>query len=388
MESLPRFEFATAGRILFGRGTLEQLGPFIAEMGSPALVVTGREPARAARLLQRLEEQGIRCVVLPTAGEPTLESVRATWEFARQEGCAVVLGFGGGSALDTAKAVAGLLTNDGPPERYLEVVGPAFPLTRPAAPLVAIPTTAGTGSEVTRNAVISVPDRAVKVSMRSPYLLPRLALVDPELTLSCPPEVTAACGLDALTQLIEPFVSTRANPLTDALCREGLPFVSRSLYRAWVNGQDVEAREDMALASLLSGLALANAGLGAVHGLAAALGGMFRAPHGALCARLLPAVMRTNILLLESETEAHPTLERYREIARLLTGEAEAAPEDGVAWVEALVETVRIPQLQEYGVGPGDLDALVERAQAASSMRANPVVLTPAQLRAILEASL
>ncbi len=387
MDAL-RFEFATATRIVFGPGVLAEAGPAVREMGTHALVVTGSNLSRAAPVLRLLEEQGVHATVLRTEGEPTTESVRAGCEIAREAGCEVVVGIGGGSALDTAKAIAGLLTNEGPLERYLEVVGPGLPLARPAAPLVAIPTTAGTGSEVTRNAVIIVPEHRVKVSMRSPYLLPRLALVDPELTLSCPPETTAACGLDALTQLLEAFVSTRANPLTDGFCREGLALAAGSLYRAWAYGQDLGAREGMALASLLSGLALANAGLGAVHGLAAALGGMFRAPHGAVCARLLAPVMRENIRTLLSESTEHPALARYREVAELLTGRPGATAEEGVRWVEELVEALAIPRLGTYGVSPRDLDALVQRASAASSTRANPARLSAAQLRAILEQSL
>lgn len=388
MDPLPRFEFATATRILFGRGTLAEAAPAVREMGTHALVVTGRDPSRAAPLLRLLEQHGVTTTVLRTEGEPTTETVCRGWDLARAERCEVVIGFGGGSALDTAKAIAGLLTNEGPLERYLEVVGPGLPLARPAAPLVAIPTTAGTGSEVTRNAVIIVPEHGVKVSMRSPYLLPRLALVDPELTLSCPPDVTATCGLDALTQLLEAFVSTRANPLTDGLCREGLRRAAGSLYRAWADGTDVGAREAMALASLLSGLALANAGLGAVHGLAAAVGGQFRAPHGAVCARLLATVMQENIRALQAESVDHPALARYREVAQLLTGRPEATAEEGIAWVEQLVETLGIPRLRVYGVDTQDLEALAQRAGAASSTRANPVRLSVAQLRAILERSL
>jgi alcohol dehydrogenase class IV len=388
LDAIPRFEFATAARVRFGRGALSEVGALSRELGSRALVVTGQQRARAERLLGLLDQHGVCTTVLSVPGEPTLDTVHAALAVARTHHCDLVIGFGGGSALDTAKAVAGLLTNAGPPERYLELVGEARPLERPAAPLVAIPTTAGTGSEVTRNAVIAVPVQGVKVSMRSPYLLPRLALVDPELTVSCPPQVTAACGLDALTQLIEPFVSLRANPLTDGLCREGLRRAARSLPRAWRNGNDLEAREDMALASLLSGMALANAGLGAVHGLAAALGGMFGAPHGALCARLLPGVMETNIRLLRDQSPKHPALDRYREIATLLTGRPDATEEEGASWIAQRVDEFRIPSLGTYGVRPSALGRIAERAQAASSMRANPVALSFEALRAILEAAL
>ena len=268
-----RFEFATSSRVVFGPGTLVELGGLVAGMGRRTLVVTGRTPERAGPLFEILKEQGIDYVVFPVEGEPTTETVRKGTQLAREAGCDMVVGFGGGSALDAGKAVAALLTNGGDPLDYLEVVGRGRPLTRPSAPYVAVPTTAGTGSEVTRNAVLLSPEHRVKVSLRSHLMLPRLALVDPELTRTLPPEVTASTGMDALTQLIEPYVSNRANPMTDAICREGMRRAARSLLRAYEHGEDPEAREDMSLASLFGGMALANAKLGAVHGFAGPIGG-------------------------------------------------------------------------------------------------------------------
>ena len=226
-----RFEFATATRIVFGPGTLNEVGKLAAEMGRRALVVTGRTPARAVPLLERLAAQGLETVTYPVSGEPTVEVVRAGVALAREAGCDLVVGFGGGSVLDAAKAISILLTSGGDPLDYLEVIGRGQPLTRPALPCIAIPTTAGTGAEVTRNAVLASPEHQVKVSLRSPLMLPRLALVDPELTLTLPPAVTASTGLDALTQVIEPYVSNRPNPLVDAACREGLRRAARSLAR-------------------------------------------------------------------------------------------------------------------------------------------------------------
>jgi alcohol dehydrogenase class IV len=219
-------------------------------------------------------------------------------------------------------------------------------------------------------------------------MLPRLALVDPELTHSMPPEVTAGTGLDALTQLIEPFVSHRANPMTDAFCREGLGRAARSLRRVYEHGDDARAREDMALASLFGGLALANAGLGAAHGFAAPICGMFPAPHGATCAALLPHVMAANVAALQSRQPANPALIRYVELARLLTGESNASVEDGIRWVAALCHDLRVPGLAAYGVARGDFPALVEKAAQASSMKANPIVLRPEELTGILEAAI
>ncbi len=379
-----RFEFATAARIVFGRGTLSEVGPLAAEMGRRALVVTGGAAGRTRPLLDVLDRQGLPWAAFAVAGEPTLELVRQAVAQAATAGCDVVIGFGGGSALDTAKAVAGLLTSGGDPLDYVEVIGRGQPLARPAAPLIAIPTTAGTGSEVTRNAVLSSPEHGVKVSLRSPHLLPRLALVDPELTYSLPPAVTASTGLDALTQLIEPFVSTRANQLTDALCREGMALVSRALRRACEDGQDATAREEMSLASLFSGMALANAGLGAVHGLAAAIGGAFAAPHGAVCARLLPPVMAANVRALRERAPESGALPRYDEVARIVSGRADARADEGVAWVQELVGALGIPPLSHYGVGPADVPALVEKALAASSTRGNPVPLGAAELAEVL----
>jgi alcohol dehydrogenase class IV len=383
-----RFEFATATRIVFGAGALKNIGPLAAEMGGCALVVTGQSPARAERLLAALSAQGIAYSVFSVSGEPTVDVARRGVQQARETGCNLVIGFGGGSTLDTAKAVAGLLTNSGDLFDYLEVIGKGQPLSRPAAPMIAIPTTAGTGSEVTRNAVLDSPEHRVKVSLRSPLMLPRLALVDPELTYSLPPAVTASTGLDALTQVTEPYVSIRANPLTDAICREGMGRAARSLRRAYEHGDDPAAREDMALASLFGGLALANAGLGAVHGFAGPLGGMFHGPHGAICASLLPHVMAVNVRALRERAPEGEALRRYGEIARILTGNPGAGAEDGIAWVKELCASLSVPSLATFGVTEADFPTVVEKGAVASSMQANPIKLTPDELKEILAGAL
>jgi alcohol dehydrogenase class IV len=253
------------------------------------------------------------------------------------------------------------------------VIGGARPLDHPAAPCIAIPTTAGTGSEVTRNAVLGSPERGVKASMRHASMLPKVAVVDPELTLGLPRALTASTGLDALTQLIEPYLSVRANPLTDALCVEGIRRAARALPRAWDTPGDPEARAEMCFASLLGGMALANAGLGAVHGFAAPIGGMWAAPHGAVCAALLPYAMEVNLRAVRDRV-------RFEEVARLLTGLPHATAEDGVKWIAELVTRLEIPRLREYGIGEADVDMLVEKAAAASSMKGNPAVLTAEEL--------
>jgi len=295
---------------------------------------------------------------------------------------------GGGSVIDAGKAIAALLTNPGELMDYLEVVGKGNPIQNPAAPFIAVPTTAGTGAEVTRNAVLGVPGRHVKVSLRSPLLLPRLAVVDPELTLGLPPAVTARTGLDALTQLIEAFVSIRANPVTDGFCVRGIPLAARSLRRAFQEGTNPEARRDMSLAALFGGLALANAGLGVVHGFAAPLGGKFPAPHGAICAAILPYGMEINLRALRARAPQNEALRRYQEVARLLTGRADATAEDGIAWTRAICQDLEIPPLKAYGIGEQDVAALIPEAAKASSMKGNPLALTPEELLEVLMRSI
>jgi alcohol dehydrogenase class IV len=430
-----KFEFATATRIIFGPGTLRDIGALAGEFGKRALVVTGRDPGRAEKLLALLRDAGIGAATFSVAGEPEISTVENGVALAKKENCEFVIGFGGGSALDAAKAIAAMLANDGDVLDYLEVIGRGKPLAKPSAPLIAIPTTAGTGSEVTRNAVLASPKHGVKVSLRSPFMLAKIALVDPDLTGDLPPAVTARTGMDALTQLIEPFVCLRANPMTDGLCVEGLPRAARSLRIVFHDGQNKAARLDMALASLFGGLALANAGLGAVHGFAGPIGGMFsKAPHGAICAALLPHVMSTNIRALRrggEESEISPdvsrvespdamtfsrskyrrtipprpagegrgegesfegerhsvhgeALKRYDRIAQICTGRAHATADAGVDWVRRLIVELQIPRLGTYGIKSEHVDELVRKAMQASSMKANPITLMPEELAGTL----
>jgi alcohol dehydrogenase class IV len=383
-----RFELATAARVVFGPGSIDELGPIAASLGRRALLVTGRDPERAAPARERLAAAGLAVEAFAFATEPSVEDVRRGVAAGRAAGAAVVVACGGGSAIDGGKAVAALLGNGGDPLDYLEVVGRGQPLARPALPFVALPTTAGTGSEVTRNAVLGSREHGVKASLRSPRMLPTAAIVDPDLLLGLPPHVIAASGLDAFSQLVEPFVSVRANPLVDALCREGLARSARSLRRAFEGDASEPVRVDLALASLFGGLALANAGLGAVHGFAAPVGGLFAAPHGAVCAALLPAVMRVNLRALATRAPGGSACDRYREMAAIVTGRADATADDGVAWVAALVRALSVPGLARWGAGPGDVPALVEHAARASSMKGNPIVLTADELEEIATASL
>ena len=369
------FEFATAQRIVFGCGTSKDLPKLFAGEAEHAFVVTGRHPERYASITPG------DSTLFRVTGEPSFETIRHAVTEARASGCDGVIGIGGGSALDAAKAVAMLLANGGDPLDYAEVIGKGKPVSIPSVPCICVPTTSGTGSEATRNAVLTSPEHQVKVSLRSPLMLPRIALVDPVLTLGLPRDVAAATGMDALSQLIEAFVSVRANAMTDGLCREGIRRAARSLRTVYHQPDDLAAREDMALASLFSGIALANAGLGAVHGLAAPLGSMFGAPHGALCAILLAPVMRANIAAGDAAKE------RYREVAALLTGRQDARVDDGPTWVADMTKELLIPGLKTYGVTASHLDLIATRGQQASSMKGNPAKLSNDVLKEILAAS-
>lgn len=357
----------------------------VAKLGSRALICTGSHPDRHAALLESLT---LPHVVSTADQEPTVESARAATAVAREHGVDVVVAIGGGSALDLGKTVSVLLTNGGDPVDYLEIVGRGRPISRPALPYVAVPTTAGTGSEATANAVLRSAEHGVKVSLRSAFMLPRVALVDPLLTLDCPPAVTASAGLDALTQCLEPFVSGWANALTDGLAREGLRRCGRALRQAYRNGSDVAARTDMAVCGLLGGMALANAKLGAIHGFASAIGGIAEVPHGMACAALLVPVVETNIRALRARDPDSPALARYTEAARLLTDDPGAALGDGIEWLRETVARLGVPRLAECGFRPADLDAVVSRAATASSTQGNPVQLTIDELCATLSSAI
>jgi len=376
-----QFEFATAGRVVVGPGRSSELPGMVAELGSRAMICTGARPERHAPLLESLR---LPHVVWAVNGEPTVSSARGAMALGREHGVDVVVGIGGGSALDLGKVLSVLLTNGGDPLDYLEVVGRGRSLTRPALPYVAVPTTAGTGSEATANAVLKSVEHGVKASLRSAFMLPRVALVDPLLTLDCPPAVTASAGLDALSQCLEPFVSVRANPLTDGLAREGLRRCGRALRRAYQDGSDVTARTDMAVCALLGGMALANAKLGAIHGFASAIGGIADVPHGMACAALLVPVVETNVATLRSRDPDSPALARYAEAARLLTGDPGARLADGIGWLRETVARLGVPRLADFGLRPADADAVVTRAAKASSTQGNPVQLTVDELHAAL----
>ena len=378
------FEFAQPERIVFGPGRVTQAGMLTASLGQSALLVTGRDLRRAEPVRESFRSAGLNWVEWAVAGEPTVSEVRAGAEAARSLGVDCVVACGGGSVLDAGKAIAALTPQSGDVFRFLEIIGQGLPLENHPLPFLAMPTTAGTGTEATRNAVLTSPEHALKVSLRSPKMVPRIALIDPSLSLGLPPGLTASTGLDALTQLLEPWVSGKANGMTDACCREGIPRMVRSLGKAIANGQDLEARTDLAYGAFLSGLALAHSGLGAVHGLAGPIGGRFQAPHGAVCAALLGPVWRANVETLSRTTPEHPALERYRQAAQWLTGIPGASIDDGLRWITESVRNWQIPRLASYGLRVSDFPELIRAAQASSSMKGNPIRLPDEVLGQVL----
>jgi alcohol dehydrogenase class IV len=378
------FEFATANRIIFAPSAIKEAAPIAATFGRRALIVVGSTPDQATALIDQLRSESVAAVTFSVTGEPAIEIVQAGMQIARENNCDVIIGLGGGSAIDTGKAIAALITNPGDPLDYLEVIGRGQPLKQMPLPYLAIPTTAGTGSEVTRNAVLASHEHRVKVSLRSPLMLPRVAIIDPELTYSLPPAITASTSLDALTQLIEPYTCNSPNPLVDAICREGMQRAARSLKKVYQDGSDVAAREDMSLAALFGGMALANAKLGAVHGLAGPFGGLMGAPHGMICARFLPFVVEANVRALQTREPNSLALQRYAEVAQLLTGRSTAGASDAIEWLHQLCTDLNVAPLRQYRLAAVDIRMVVAQAQKASSMKGNPIGLTDEELQEIL----
>jgi alcohol dehydrogenase class IV len=383
-----RFDLAVPSDVRFGAGRVSEVPQLVSGLGARhVLVVTGRVTSRADQVRAALSGVGISSAVFGVATEPSVDVLRAALSVLRGAGCDAVLGYGGGSALDIAKAVAVLGTADADPLEHLEVIGAGRPIVSPGLPCVAVPTTAGTGSEVTRNSVLS--GGGVKASLRSPLLLPMVALVDPDLLIGLPKPVIAASGMDALAQLVEPLLSQRANPFCDALARDGIRRSARSLRRACEAGMDdATVREDLALASLFGGMCLANSGLGVVHGIAAAAGARLSAPHGAVCAAVLAAALEVNLRALRDRAPEHPALARLTEVATLLTGQPLATPEDAISWLHDLTAELSIPGLAGYGLDRASISEVVSAAQQASSMRGNPIKLSDAEVAEILTRSL
>jgi len=373
------FEFATAARLIFGQGSIRQLADLSQTFGSRVFIVTGKDSSRTTAALQQLTESGRQLTHFSILAEPTLEEIRLGASIAQKTQAQLVIGIGGGSAIDAGKAIAAIAQQPEDIMHYLEVIGKGQPLTAAPLPYIAIPTTAGTGAEVTRNAVLSSTEHGVKVSLRHAAMLPQIALVDPELALHCPPHITATSGMDALTQCLEAYVSCRAQPMTDALCRDGIQRAVRSLELVVSQGHSLPAREDMALAALFSGIALANAGLGAVHGFASPIGGQFRAPHGAICAALLAPVWESNLEAVR-RIGSPETAARFQSAAALLTQDPAAEPEAALPYLRALTQRLNIPKLHTWGIKEEHLADIATKAAQASSMKGNPVPLTHSAL--------
>ncbi len=393
------FSVSRLPRIVFGAGTFRQLPAVVADHGKRVLVVTGARSLRASPrwppLLKDLSSAGITVEEMTVEGEPSPQLVDSAVAAFRPKRIEVVLGIGGGSALDAAKAIAGLLPGGRSVMDYLEGVGRDVPYVGPALPFVAVPTTAGTGSEATKNAVLSFQgERGFKKSFRHDALVAQVALVDPDLLATCPPEVIAANGMDAFTQLLESYVSARANPFTDALALSGMQAVRDGFFAAWRGGDSPAAaggRAAMAYAALLSGITLAQAGLGSVHGLASPLGAYFPIPHGVVCGTLVAAATETNIRALRERAPQHPSLEKYAAVGNLLAASPLRDRED--AWrelVRVLHEWTRqlgIPLLGAYSVRDADVDKVVAGSRG-SSMKTNPVVLTDGEIAEVVRARL
>jgi len=382
MEIVQSFDFATSKQIHFGRGSLSRLADYLGDPQGPVLLVTGQHNASDNAVLALLRERGISFLQAIISGEPDSTLIDEEAGRARSAGVRQVISFGGGSVMDGGKAIAMLITNGGTCLDYAEIVGKGTKITKSSLPHIAIPTTAGTGSEVTRNAVIIFREKKVKASIRSPLMIPDVAIVDPETMRSVPPDVTAATGMDALTQVIESFLSSRSTILVDSLCEKAIPLAFESLAMAYEDGDNLNTREKMAYVSLIGGIALANAGLGAVHGFAAAIGGMYDVPHGVVCACFLPVVFEANYTNLQKKKPGHPAIAKYSKIAQYM-GSPKGDIGKAVEGLYDLRFRLTIPGMRKYGMNRSMAGEIAEVTARASSMKGNPVELSFEQLTEI-----
>ncbi|MHA2365700.1 MAG: iron-containing alcohol dehydrogenase [Candidatus Hodarchaeales archaeon] len=386
------FDFLHTPDIKFGKGQFSKIGPIISQYGAKALMVVNKSALEAQSVnetLESLSDFKIKMIPMYVKGEPEIEvidrGIRIGFE------ADVVIGIGGGSALDAGKAIAGLIPNGESCRDYMEVIGKGLTITKSSLPYIAVPTTAGTGCEATKNAVISSKQDGYKASIRSPYFIPKVAIIDPLLMTSVPPEVTARCGMDALTQLIEPYTSNNSLLITDNLAELGIALISESIRIAFLDGKNIEARSKMALGALLGGICLTNTGLGAVHGFASPMGAMFSIPHGSICAALLTQTVRMNIQALKERNPENQVLLKYARISELLTGQTHdslnLAYEDLIDYLHKLSKLLDIPSLGKWPISVEDYPKIVEKAKNASSMTYNPIKLTDNELTDILKSS-
>ena len=376
------FGIILPGKTLFGRGCRTETARQVAALGQRVLLVRGRSVAWVDELTAELRSHGLTVCELFSAGEPTLDQLRDARVQARQGRPDCVLAVGGGATIDLGKAIAALVRSESDPAAHLEVIGEGKPIEPDPLPFVAVPTTSGTGAEATRNAVIAVPERAIKVSLRDNRMMPCLAVVDPALTDRAPKHLTLATGLDAITQLIESYLSVRANPVTDALCQNALPGAIAALARL-MEAEDPKARDALSRASYLSGIALANAGLGIVHGLAGVIGGHGGA-HGAICGRLLPAALTINAQAVRERGLDDARLVQVDDWLTKVLGEVSGT---GPLVLRRFVDHHGLPPLEALGCPRADHRHLARLAMTASSTKTNPVTLTEDEIVSILHKS-
>lgn len=381
------FDYISPTRIIFGKGSIQKCGMLARELGNNALVITGSGKVSVDGLRTLLRSEDINWTEYHVNCEPNIGTILDGIRIAKDAKCDHVICLGGGSVMDSGKAIAAMMTNPGNLLDYLEVVGKGKSVDNQGLPVINIPTTAGTGSEVTRNSVISVPEGKVKVSMRGKGMAATIALIDPELTYSLSPETTATTGMDALTQVIEAYMSNSANPISDAYALEGIRRGAESILKAFQNGRDEQARENMSLTALFSGIALSQAGLGAVHGFAGVIGGMTDAPHGAICACLLPAVLSVNFELMSKKGNDNDSLIRFTKLSQILTGKSAASSQNAIGWIRDLCKKLDIKGLSSLGVKKDDFKNIVPKAVVSSSMKKNPVTLNEDALHRILDES-
>ena len=388
------FSFFSPEAIHYGRGQSQQTANLAKGFGPSVLLVHGANAARAKWLVASCAEAGLQLTTLSCAQEPSLPDIEAALADLKGKPLDVVIALGGGAVIDFAKALAALIRCDAPPIEYLEVVGTGRALDHVPLPMIALPTTAGTGAEVTKNAVISVPDRGLKVSLRDPRMIPNIAIIDPALMQGAPKRIVLSAGLDAVTQLIEPYLCSKANPMTDALCRQGLEAGFAALRRV-VEADDPAAWDVMGLVSLYGGLALANAGLGAVHGLAGVIGGTTNAPHGEVCGALLPAVLASHQSKAKADPDSETALRLDWVMGLLDATFAGEMPLDGdpARKGKGLPGVLRwskqhgLRGLGDMGLNPADYAEVATAGMGASSMKANPFVLTQQELIEIMQAA-
>ncbi|MEE4377122.1 MAG: iron-containing alcohol dehydrogenase [Candidatus Competibacteraceae bacterium] len=387
------FSIARLPRIEFGAGAISQLPELVQHYGRRVLLITGAHSFQNSihwePLLAALNQADMHWEHLTVADEPSPTLVDDAVKRWHSADINAVAGIGGGSVLDAAKAIAGLLPSGASVMDYLEGVGTGQSYDGPALPFIAVPTTAGTGSEATKNAVLSVRgEQGFKKSFRHDSLVPEYALVDPDLLATCPPRQIAANAMDALTQLLESFVSSRANPFTDALAESGLEAVRDGLFAWYDGGEDAASgRAQLAYAALTSGICLAQTGLGSVHGLASPLGAFFPIPHGEVCGTLVASASRVNIDALRSRETENPARDKYARAGNILSGRTHKNPRNAretlVLILKEWTERLELPRLSSYGIQEADFARIVANSRGGS-MKTNPIVLSDDEVTEIL----